>query len=164
VKLQKPTPLTSAHDLTEFDSGVPLLDDWLRRRALANQFSGASRVYVVTDVQGRVLGYYALASGALAHAQAPGRIKRNMPDPIPVAVLGRLAIDRQAQGQGLGVALLQDAVLRVQQAASIMGVRGLVVHALSSQAQAFYAHHGFTASVSQPLTLILSLAQAPSEP
>jgi GNAT superfamily N-acetyltransferase len=163
VELQAPDLLTAAHILTGFDSGVASLDDWLRRRALANQFTGASRIYVVATPESRVVGYYALASGALAHAEAPGRIKRNMPDPIPMAVLGRLAIDRSMQGKGLGVALLQDAVLRVRQAASIMGIRGVLVHAISEEARAFYEHHGFIRSVTNPLTLILSIAggQAP---
>jgi GNAT superfamily N-acetyltransferase len=122
--------------------------------------SGASRVYVVATSEYRVVGYYALASGVLAHGAAPGRIKRNMPDPIPMAVLGRLAIDRSMQGQGLGVALLQDAVLRVRQAAGILGIRGMLVHAISEQARAFYERHGFVASVTNPLTLILSVANS----
>ena len=159
-RLRAPELLTAAHSLTAFNSGVASLDDWLRRRALINQFSGASRIYVVTTQENRVAGYYALASGALAHAEAPGRIKRNMPDPIPVAVLGRLAIDRSLQGKGLGVALLQDAVMRVRQAASIMGIRGILVHAISAEARAFYEHHGFSPSETNPLTLILSVIQA----
>jgi GNAT superfamily N-acetyltransferase len=163
VALQAPELLAAAHVLTDFHSGVTTLDDWLRRRALANQFSGASRIYVVATPENRVVGYYALASGALAHADTPGRIKRNMPDPIPMAVLGRLAIDRSMQGKGLGVALLQNAVLRVQQAGAIMGIRGVLVHAISEEARAFYEHHGFVPSVTNPLTLILSVAvgQAP---
>lgn len=158
MELQAPSLLTGAHILTVFDSGVSSLDDWLRRRAMANQLSGASRVYVVATPENRVVGYYALASGALAHADAPGKLKRNMPDPIPMAVLGRLAIDRSMQGQGVGVALLQDAVLRVQQAASIMGIRGVLVHAISDDARTFYEHHGFIPSATNPLTLILSVA------
>lgn len=158
MELQAPSLLTGAHILMAFDSGVSSLDDWLRRRAMANQLSGASRVYVVATPENRVVGYYALASGGLAHAEAPGKIKRNMPDPIPMAVLGRLAIDRSMQGQGVGVALLQDAVLRVQQAASIMGIRGILVHAISDDARAFYEHHGFIPSATNPLTLILSVA------
>ncbi|WP_292912511.1 GNAT family N-acetyltransferase [Niveispirillum sp.] len=163
MDLQAPSLLTGAHILTAFDSGVPSLDDWLRRRAMANQLSGASRIYVVATPENRVVGYYALASGALAHAESPGRIKRNMPDPIPMAVLGRLAIDRSMQGQGVGVALLQDAVLRVQQAASIMGIRGVLVHAISDEARAFYEHHGFIPAVTNPLTLILSIASGQVE-
>src|SRR5262245_42500137 len=107
--LSAPTLLDEAHDLDRFQSGTDALDDWLRRRARANQVSGASRTYVVADDR-RVVGYYCLASGALDLADAPGAIRRNMPDPIPMAVLGRLAVDREWQGKGLGAALLQDAV------------------------------------------------------
>src|SRR5260370_31460589 len=88
-----PEHLTAAHDLSAFDSGVPDLDDWLRKRALANEETGASRTYVVC-AGGRVVGYYALATGGVAQARAPGRVRRNMPDPVPVMILGRLAVDR----------------------------------------------------------------------
>ena len=158
MELGAPALLTAAHDLASFDSGVASLDDWLRRRAIPNPVSGASRTYVVASADDRVVGYYALASGSLALAEAPGRVRRNMPDPIPMAILARLAIDRSKQGKGLGTALLQDAVLRVEQAASIMGIRGILVHAISDEARAFYEHHGFIAAVGDPMTLILSLA------
>jgi GNAT superfamily N-acetyltransferase len=148
--------LGEAHDLQLFDSGHDSLDEWLRRRARANQVSGASRTYVVCEGE-RVVGYYCLSSGALAVADAPGTIRRNMPDPVPMAVLGRLAIDRNWQGKGIGSALLQDAVLRTGQAAHIMGIRGLVVHAISNEAKAFYEHYGFMASPANPMTLVLSL-------
>ena len=156
MTLTAPTLLSDAHRLDGFDSGVATLDDWLRRRARANQKSGASRTYVVTDGV-RVVAYYALASGALAARDAPGAIRRNMPDPIPMAVLGRLAVDRSFQGQGLGAAILQDAVLRCGQAAAIMGIRGVLVHAISESARGFYEGHGFLTSPSHPMTLILSL-------
>jgi GNAT superfamily N-acetyltransferase len=159
MKLREPVPLAESHKLDDFDSGVAALDEWLKRRSRPNQVEGASRTYVVTDDELRVVGYYALASGALALVDAPGRLKRNMPDPIPMAILGRLAIDRTCQGQGLGVALLQDAVLRIRQAASIMGIRGILVHAISDEAKRFYEHHGFIAAPKQPTTLILSLAE-----
>lgn len=156
MTLSPPELLTDKHDLTLFESGHGSLDDWLRRRARANQVSGASRTYVVGE-GAQVVGYYCLASGALASIDAPGPLRRNMPDPIPMAILGRLAIDRQWQGKGLGTALLQDAVLRATQAAHIMGVRGLLVHAISDDAKAFYEHYGFTASPAYPMTLVLSL-------
>lgn len=151
-----PALLEESHDLDLFQSGNGSLDEWLRRRARSNQVSGASRSYVVA-VERRVVGYYCLASGALDLADAPGSVRRNMPDPIPMAVLGRLAIDREWQGKGLGAALLQDAVLRTSQAASIMGIRGLLVHAISDDAKAFYEHYGFQYSPSHPMTLVLSL-------
>ncbi len=136
---------------------MPALDDWLKRRAIANQISGASRTYIVTFDLENVVAYYALASGALAQSEAPSGLKRNMPDPIPMAILGRLAVDQRYQGQGLGTALLQDAVLRVQQAAAIMGIRGILVHAISDDARLFYERHGFAGSPTQPMTLLLSL-------
>jgi GNAT superfamily N-acetyltransferase len=157
--LAAPTLLSEAHELDLFQSGNDTLDEWLRRRARANQVSGVSRTYVVADNM-RVVGYYCLSSGALDLAGAPGAIRRNMPDPIPMAVLGRLAIDRDWQGKGLGVALLQDAVLRTSQAAAIMGIRGILVHALSTEAKAFYERYGFAATPKHPLTLVLSLKSA----
>lgn len=154
--LSEPLLLSAPHQLGNFSCGVTSLDDWLKRRARPNQVSGASRTYVVMDGEA-VVGYYCLASGALALNEAPPAMRRNMPDPLPIAVLGRLAVDQSYQGCGLGVALLQDAVLRTLQAGDILGIRGLLVHALSVEAQAFYAHHGFVASPTQAMTLILSL-------
>lgn len=159
--LSAPTLLTEDHDLTFFRSGQDGLDEWLRRRARANQISGASRTYVICEGR-RIVGYYCLSSGALAAIDAPGPIRRNMPDPIPMTVLGRLAIDADWQGKGIGAALLNDAVLRAAQAAHIMGIRGILVHAISEEAKAFYEHYGFSASPNNPLTLVLSLKGAGS--
>lgn len=114
--LQSPVSLSAAHVLDGFDSGVASLDDWLRKRALPNQTSGASRTFVTCDA-GRVVAYYALAACAIATGSAPGKFRRNMPDPIPVVVLGRLAIARSHQGQGLGRSMFQDAAKRIVQTA-----------------------------------------------
>jgi len=160
--LSAPVPLVPEHLLDDFACGVDSLDDWLKRRARPNQISVASRTYVVAD-GAKVVGYYCLASGALVLSDAPASMRRNMPDPVPIAVLGRLAIDKSCQGRGVGVALLQDAVLRTLQASDILGIRGLLVHALSVEAKAFYEHHGFVASPAQPMTLILSLKRKVSE-
>jgi GNAT superfamily N-acetyltransferase len=156
--LTAPTLLAEAHELDSFQCGHPALDDWLRRRARPNQVSGASRTYVVADGT-RAVGYYCLSSGALDLVAAPGPIRRNMPDPVPMAVLGRLAIDLGWQGRGLGAALLQDAVLRTAQAADLIGIRGLLVHAISEPARVFYERYGFTGSPANPMTLALSLKQ-----
>jgi GNAT superfamily N-acetyltransferase len=156
VTLSPPAPLSPAHDISAFSCGVASLDDWLKKRAYANQAGGASRTYVTAE-KVRVAGYYCLASGALALKDAPGGVRRNMPEPIPMAILGRLAVDRAWQGKGLGAALLQDAVLRTAQAAAILGIRGLLVHAISTDAKRFYERYGFTASPTQPMTLVLSL-------
>lgn len=155
--LQAPQPLTADHALGSFDSGVQSLDDWLRRRALLNQASGASRTFAVCDA-GRVIAYYALAASAVAPNAAPGRFKRNMPDPIPVVVLARLAIDRVQQGRGLGRALFQDAANRVIHAADAIGIRGLLVHAISEEAKAFYLRLGLNPSPLDAMTLMTTLA------
>lgn len=157
--IDAPHKLSSAHDLSQFTCGEPTLDSWLQRRAVPNEASGSSRTYVVSVGQ-RVIGYYALANGAVTHAEAPGRIKRNMPDPVPVIVLGRLAVDRNFQGQGIGTGLLRDAVLRTVQAAEIAGIRAILVHALSETAKGFYEQHGFVASPVDPLSLMITVAEA----
>jgi GNAT superfamily N-acetyltransferase len=155
--LNAPTPLADQHQLGAFNSGVPALDDWLMRRARANQVSGASRSFVIcaNDI---VVGYYALASGAVNAAAAPGRFRRNMPEPIPVAVLGRLAVDQTFHGQGIGRALFRDSALRVMQAAEAIGIRGVLVHAISEEAKAFYVALGLSESPLEPMTLMVTLA------
>lgn len=156
--LSAPQPLDTTHQLTAFDCGEPSLDEWLRRRALTNHLSGASRTFVVTDLDGVVRGYYALAAGALSHEMATSAVRRNMPDPVPVMVLARLAVDRRVQGGRVGAALLQDAVLRSQGVARNAGVRALLVHALHERARQFYAHYGFQSSPVHPMTLMLRLS------
>lgn len=157
--IDAPHKLSLADDLSQFICGETALDDWLRRRAMQNETNGSSRTYVVS-VNRRVVGYYALANGAVTHAEAPGRIKRNMPDPVPVMILGRLAVDQEFQGKGIGTGLLRDAVLRTVQAAEIAGIRAIVVHALSEAAKRFYEQHGFVASPVDPLSLMITIAEA----
>lgn len=159
--LRAPEPLTAQHGLGSFDSGVLSLDDWLRRRAMQNQASGASRTFVACDdarVAAQVVGYYALAASAVAPDAATGRFRRNMPDPVPVAVLGRLAIDKSFQGKGLGRALFRDAALRVLAAADSIGIRGMLVHAISDEAKAFYVGLGLDVSPLEPMTLMATVA------
>jgi GNAT superfamily N-acetyltransferase len=156
-EVTEPRRLSAVDDISRFDSGVPELDDWLRRRALQNDATGASRTFVVT-AGGRVVGYYALATGAVTHAQATGRVRRNMPDPIPVMVLARLAVDRSHQGMGLGSALLRDAVLRTLNAAEHAGIRAILLHAISDDAKRFYLHHGFAESPIEPMVMMVTLA------
>jgi GNAT superfamily N-acetyltransferase len=157
VQLAAPEPLSIGHRIDAFDCGEPVLDEWLRKRALGNQSSGASRTFVVADASGRVMGYYALAAGVVAHETATSAIRRNMPDPVPVLVLGRLAVDRQAQGMKLGASLLQDAVKRAIGVSADAGIRALLVHALSEPAKQFYLHYGFQASTLHPMTLMMRL-------
>jgi GNAT superfamily N-acetyltransferase len=148
--------------LDDFECGEAVLDDWLKRRALANQSSGASRTFVVTDEGGRVRGYYAMAAGAVSHQLATSSAKRNMPDPVPVMVLARLAVDRRAQGMRLGAALLRDAVCRAVAVSENAGVRALLVHALHEKARQFYEHFGFQPSPAHPMTLMLRLGSVKS--
>lgn len=156
-RLGAPVPLAASHRMDDFACGEASLDDWLKRRALGNQLSGASRTFVVTEADGQVLGYYALAAGAVAHETATSAVRRNMPDPVPVMVLARLAVDQRAQGRQLGGALLQDAVRRSLAVAENAGVRALLVHALHERARQFYEHYGFQPSPHHAMTLMLRL-------
>ena len=155
--LRAPEPLAAHHKIDAFDSGVASLDDWLKRRAMHNQTNGASRTFVVSD-DGVVVAYYALASSAIAPAVTPGRFRRNMPDPIPVVVLVRLAISQSHQGKGLGRSLFQDAARRVIHAAETIGIRGMLVHAISEDAKAFYLKLGLELSPLEPMTLMVTVA------
>lgn len=159
MNLHPPEPLGENHGLEHFDSGAPSLNEWLRRRARANQISGASRTFVVTGGGREVAGYFSLASGAIQLLEARGGFRRNMPDPIPVVILARLAVALPYQKLGLGRAMIGEAAKKVLAAGEGIGVRGLVVHALSEEAAAFYCRLGFTPSPSQPLSLMISLLQ-----
>lgn len=154
-----PRPIREADDVAGFDSGEPSLDTYLRTRALTNHLQGASRCFV-TCRNGRVVGYYALASAGVQRSDAPGRVRRNMPDPVPVILLSRLAVDRKHQGLGLGKHLLRDAIARCVEAADIVGVRAMLVHALHDDARAFYSHFDFEPSPTDPLHLLLLIQDA----
>ncbi len=151
-----PEILNSKHLISDFSCGVTSLDDWLKRRALANQVSGATRTFVIC-VDKKVVGYYALASGGISIKSALGKFKRNMPNPIPVVVLARLAIDSSVQDQGLGRALFRDAALRVVQASDTIGIRGIIVHAISEEAKRFYLALGFQESSLEPMLLMITI-------
>jgi GNAT superfamily N-acetyltransferase len=154
-----PAPLSQDHEVSGFRSGETALDAWLVERALKNERASASRTYVICQAR-KVVGYYCLAAGAIAHGVAPKKLTRNMPDPIPVLVLGRLAIDQRWQNQGLGKDLLRDAVRRTLHASEIAGVAALLVHAISDQAKRFYLSRGLQQSPIQPMTLLLSVTDA----
>ncbi|WP_018915294.1 GNAT family N-acetyltransferase [Thiomonas sp. FB-6] len=161
-----PQPLSDQHQLADFESGEPSLDDWPKRRAAKNQANGSSRTYVVCEGDA-VIGYYCLAAGAIGHAEAPSTLKRNRRDPVPVLVLGRLAIHKDHQQKGIGTALLNDAIRRAIQAADIAGITARLVQAISEQARRFYLSRGFVESPIEPMTLCLMLAtvrQALREP
>jgi GNAT superfamily N-acetyltransferase len=154
-----PRPIGSEDDLANFDSGEPSLDEWLRKRALTNQSTGASRCFV-TCRDGQVVGYYALATGSVQRLEASRRVGQGMPEPIPVVLLGRLAVDRKEQGRSLGSALLRDAIARTVEAAEIIGVRALLVHALHERARDFCLHHDFEPSPTDPMHLMLLMKDA----
>jgi len=153
-----PEVLFDEHDRSQFDCGEQTLNEWLIRRSLKNQQSGASRTYVICK-ENRVIAYYALASGSIERLIASKTIARNMPDPIPVTVLGRLAVDLQYQGQRFGAALLKDAILRTVSVSRSIGVRAILVHAITKDAKRFYANYGFKESPINKMTLLLSLQQ-----
>jgi GNAT superfamily N-acetyltransferase len=148
--LSPPRLLEAEDDATSFDCGYPVLNEWLRKRALVNHLSGASRSYVVT-IGHRIVGYYCLSAGAIQHAAAPGNIRRNMPEPIPVIVIGRLAVDVSMQGMGVGGGLLQHALDTTTTLARSAGIRALLVHAKDEAAARFYGKYGFVQSPLDPL-------------
>lgn len=154
--IEQPEPINEQHNVEDFNSGEESLDIWLKTKALKNQKSNASRTYVICANE-RVVGYYVLASSSVAASLVSGRFRRNMPNPVPVVVLGRLAIDVTHQNKGIGKALVRDAALRVLQAADTIGIRGLLVQALSSKARAFYEKVGFEPSPIDPMTLMITL-------
>jgi len=158
-KLRPPEKLNSSHQIESFDSGNSQLDDWLKRRALKNELEGASRTYVLC-AEDIVVAYYCLANGAVAQITATGKVRRNMLDPIPVMIIGRLAVAQQWHGMGIGRALLRDAVLRTLQAAEIAGIRAILVHAISEDAKQFYEKCGFTASPIEPMVLMVKVSDA----
>ncbi len=155
--LGPPVPITAEHDTSLFNCRHDSLNRWLHRRALSNASSGATRTYVVCAENRRVVGYYALAAGSLDVGSAPARLRRNLPDPLPVVVLGRLAVDDAWSGRGVGGGLLKDAVLRALQAADLIGACALMCHAIDADAKAFYARQGFVESPTQELTMMLGL-------
>jgi GNAT superfamily N-acetyltransferase len=157
--LAPPKPLAPDHELDAFESGVATLDEWLKRRARRNEAEGASRTFVLCAGR-RVVGYYSLAAGSILHNAATGKVRRNMPDPVPVLLLARLAIDRSYHGKGLGADLLSNAVLRAIGAADTVGVRAILVHAISDQAKTFYEKHGFRPSPIEPMTLMITIDEA----
>lgn len=152
--LTPPRLLQGEDDTSRFDCGVPALNDWFRRRSLTNHLSGASRCYVVSVGQ-KIAGYYCLSAGSIQHEAAPGNVRRNMPEPIPIVVLGRLAVDLAFRGRGLGAGLLAHAIERTQAAAEIAGIRALLVHAKDEASAAFYMRSGFMVSPLDQMMLLV---------
>jgi GNAT superfamily N-acetyltransferase len=141
---EPPTPprsISEEHDLSRFSCGQPALDDWLRLHALNNE-GLSSRTYVVCSGHS-VVGYYALATGAEQRAAMPRKLRHGAPDPTPVMIIGRLAVDRACQGRKLGASLLQDALRRILSASGIVGCRAVLVHAIDEDVAGFYRKYGF---------------------
>jgi GNAT superfamily N-acetyltransferase len=159
ASLSPPEPINPAHDLSGFDSGEASLDDWLKRRALKNEGTGGSRCFVVREGL-TVVAYYTLSAAGIGREAAPKAMQRNMPDLLPVLLLGRLAVDSRYQNKGIGKALLRDAILRALTVAKDTGVFAILLHALSEQAKRFYLSRGFVASPLQPMTLFMTLETA----
>jgi ribosomal protein S18 acetylase RimI-like enzyme len=157
--LQPPEPIADKHDLARFDCGNEDLNDWLKRRALTSEGRSA-RTNVLCDGQ-RVVGYYCLATGSIERESlSSAKLRKNLPDPIPILVLGRLAIAVDYQGRGLGKALLKDAIVKSIAASEIAGIRALVVHAIDEAAARFYQRYGFAASPLNPRALLLPIETA----
>ncbi len=160
VQLSAPTPLLATHVTDKFDCGEPVLNDWLKKRALKNESSGASRTFVICQ-DNNVMGYYVLATGSVMHKHAPSKVRRNMPEPVPVMILGRLAVSKHMQSAGIGRGLLKDAILRTLGVSKQAGIRALLVHALSDTAHKFYIQCGFVESPIDPMVLMITLKDAP---
>lgn len=159
MKYSLPEHIQPTHDLTEFDCGKPVLNNWLKKQALKNEKQRVSRTYVVC-CEGKVVAYYSIASGSVIHSQVPNKIKRNTPDPIPVMILGKLAVDVNHAGKGLGKSLVKDAAQRILQVSEIVGIRAILIHALDEDAQNFYVEKcGFTPSPVDPLLLLITLKE-----
>lgn len=136
ARVSAPVPLTIEHDLSGFDCGGPALNDWLRHRALKNE-SRFSRTYVVCEDK-RVVAYFCISAGSVERAAAPGKVRRNAPDIIPVSVIGRLAVSRDHAGRGLGADILADALRRIAVASQSIGMGAVVVQAKDEAAKRFY--------------------------
>jgi GNAT superfamily N-acetyltransferase len=155
IELSKPEALQPLHNRKKFDCGDNGLNEWLWHRAEKNQYSGASRCYVTCNPLHDIIGFYCLSAGAIARNDVPKKLQRNMPDPLPVMVMGRLAIDKQYHNQGIGKALLKDAIMRTLHVAEQAGVVALLVHALSDSAKQFYIASGFVETPLNSMTLCL---------
>ena len=158
-KLAEPERLKPDYVISEFDSGNDALNYWLHHKALHNDRADASRTYVICQDKS-VVAYYCLSTGSVNRSEVSGRLRRNMPDPIPIMILGRLAVDLAWQHHGIGAALLRDALLRTLQVSEIAGVKALLVHSISDQATEFYKKWGFHPSPVNPKTLFLSIREA----
>jgi GNAT superfamily N-acetyltransferase len=154
--IRPPSPIAADIGLADFDCGELFLNEWLKKRALKNHLAGASRCFVLCNGN-TAIGYYSLSAGAISHEAAPKAVRLNMPDPLPVLLLGRLAVDKRYHNKGIGQALLRDAIIRAVNVSSNAGVFAILVHALNDQAKQFYLSRGFVESPLQPMTFMMTL-------
>lgn len=150
--------LDDAIDVKAFHCGVEPLDAYVRRYAAQDIRRNLARIFAaVPDTEpARLAGFYSLSAGNVGAASLPEALRRKLPSyPVPVALLGRLAVDAAFQGQGLGAILLADACLKVVQASTVLAVAGLVVDAKSDSAETFYRHFGFVPLPGAPGRLLL---------
>ena len=139
-----PRPLTEADDRNAFDCGRDSLNAWFRRHAWHNQVSGTSRVNVMIDpASGQIVGYVTLSAAHIERAFLPKAQQRNQPDPVPVTLLGQLAVDRSWQGQGHAASLLYFALGTALRAAGYIASMGVITHPLDDGVPGFYARWGF---------------------
>ncbi len=158
IKYSPPKRISKEDLIENFDCGETTLNDWLKKRALKNDLGDASRTYVVCS-ENLVVAFYSLHLGSIKHSDAVRKIKRNMPDPIPAIVLGRLAVDVNHQGKGLARALIKDMFLRAIQVADLAGTKAVLVKALNDRVAAFYKSFGFVQSKTAPLLLMKAIAE-----
>jgi len=159
VGVAAPCPVTTNHDISVFNCGHSSLNQWLLNRAIKNKKGGTSRTFVACN-NNTVIGYYSLAVGAVTREEASGKVRRNMPEPVPVMILGRLAVDQQWQGKQIGSGMLRDTILHTLVVAEQAGIRTLVVHAFSDSAKHFYLKCGFHESPLDDMTLMITLNEA----
>ena len=158
-KPDAPEPLGARHDVSRFDSGIDSLNTWLQRKARLNEAKGGARTYVVCDGD-RVIAFYSLAASSVERRRVSSRVGRNMPEPVPVILLGQLAVDVNCQGSGLGSDLLIDAGKRALAAADMIGARAIVVQAFNEKAKTFYEQFGFLSfSDREPFMLLLRISE-----
>jgi GNAT superfamily N-acetyltransferase len=156
-RISKPYTLKPGHDFSVFDCGRDEINYWLSTWAREAPETDTARIYVVCRGSKKVIGFYALAAGGVARDEAPGALRRNCPNPIPVVILAVLGVERSEQKQGIGRDLLNDAMRRAIQAAKIIGARALLVHALDAKTAEYYVDHGFRPFDGNRETLYLTM-------
>lgn len=157
IEITKPEAIKLHHQLSDFDCGIESLNTFLKKRAFHNEMRGASRTYIITDGSYNVIGYYTLAVGSVEHKDAKRKVKQNMPDPIPVTVLGRLAVDTSWSGKGIGKGMLREALLKTLEVSEVVGVRAMLLHAISEEAKQFYIQFGFEPCPTDEMTLMITI-------